>query len=196
MKISSKLSLAALSLTAALMPSPAFAHPGGDHVHGLLAGLEHPLFGVDHLLAMVAIGMIAARSGRIGFLVVPPAFVLAMMAGAAFGIAGVGLPSIETGIALSLVVFGAMVALARPLPLAATASLAAIFGLFHGSAHGLEIPESASGLAYAAGFVVATSALHAAGALSALKLAGRSGMVRAAGAATSLVGMAMVSQVF
>jgi urease accessory protein len=196
MKISSKLITAALSLAAALTPSLAFAHPGGDHVHGLLAGLEHPLFGVDHLLAMVAIGMIAARSGRTGFLVVPPAFVAAMMAGAALGIAGIALPSVETGIALSLVVFGAMVALARPLPLAAAASLAAVFGLFHGNAHGLEIPESAGGLAYAAGFVLATSALHAAGALSALKLAGRSGMVRTAGAATSLVGMAMVSQVF
>ena len=196
MKISSKLTMAALSLSAALIPSLAFAHPGGDHVHGLLAGLEHPLFGIDHLLAMVAIGMIAARSGRIGFLVVPPAFVATMMAGAALGIAGIGLPSVETGIALSLVVFGAMVALARPLPLAVAASLAAVFGLFHGNAHGLEIPESAGGLAYAAGFVFATSTLHAAGALSALKLAGRSGMVRAAGAATSLVGMAMVSQIF
>ena len=196
MKISSKFSLAALSLTAAMMPSLAFAHPGGDHVHGLLAGLEHPLFGVDHLLAMVAIGMIAARNGRIGFFVVPPAFVLAMMVGAAFGIAGIGLLSIETGIALSLVVFGAMVALARPLSLEAAASLATIFGLFHGNAHGLEIPESAGGLAYAAGFVLATSALHAAGALSALKLAGRPATVRTAGAATSLVGMAMISQMF
>lgn len=196
MKISSKFSFAALSLTTMLMPSLAFAHPGADHVHGLLAGLEHPLFGIDHLLAMVAIGMIAARSGRAGFLVVPPAFVLAMMAGAALGIAGFGLPSLETGIALSLVVFGAMVALERPLPLAVAASLACVFGLFHGNAHGLEIPETASGLAYAAGFVLATAALHAAGALSAFRLAGRSGMVRAVGAATSLVGMGMVSQLF
>lgn len=196
MKISSKFFLAALSLAATLMPSLALAHPGGDHVHGLLAGLEHPLFGFDHLLAMVAIGMIAARSGRIGFLVVPPAFVAAMITGAALGIAGTGLPSVETGIALSLVVFGAMVALARPLPLAAAASLAAIFGLFHGNAHGIEVPENAGGLAYAAGFVFATSALHAAGALSALKLAGRPAVVRTAGAATSLFGVAMVSQMF
>ncbi|MEQ1956377.1 HupE/UreJ family protein [Mesorhizobium sp. CN2-181] len=196
MKISSKLPLAALSLTAVLMPSLVFAHPGADHVHGLLVGLEHPLFGIDHLLAMVAIGMIAARSGRAGFLVVPPAFVLAMMAGAALGIVGFELPSLETGIALSLVVFGAMVALARPLPLAAAALLASVFGLFHGNAHGLATPETTSGLAYAAGFVFATSALHAAGVLSAVKLAGRSHMVRAAGAATSLVGMGMAFQAF
>ena len=174
---------------AVLTPSLAFAHSGGDHVHGLLSGLEHPLLGVDHLLAMVAVGVIAARTGGRGVLLVPLSFVSAMVVGALLGMAGIGLPSLETGIALSLVVFGAMVGLIRPMPLAAAAALTALFGLFHGNAHGLEIPESASGIAYAAGFVLATSALHAVGALSGIKLAGWPATLRAAGIGTSLVGM-------
>ncbi|MGX9144889.1 HupE/UreJ family protein [Mesorhizobium sp. 128a] len=183
-----------LSALAALTPSLAFAHPGGHHINGFLAGIEHPLFGIDHLLAMVAVGMIAARTGGRAVLLVPLFFVSAMIVGALFGVAGIGLPSLETGIALSLVVFGAMVGLAKPLPIAVAMSLTASFGLFHGNAHGLEIPESASGLAYAVGFVLATSVLHAVGGLSATKLAGWPGAIRTAGVATSLVGAAMAAE--
>ncbi|TIL69826.1 MAG: HupE/UreJ family protein [Mesorhizobium sp.] len=188
--------LGILSALAALTPSLAFAHSGGAHVHGFFAGLEHPLFGMDHLLAMVAVGIIGARAGGRSIVHVPLFFVSAMVAGAILGMAGIGLPSLETGIALSLVVFGAVVGLARPLPLAAAAALTALFGLFHGNAHGLEIPESAGGIAYAAGFMLATSMLHAIGVLSVFKLARWPMTVRTAGFATSLVGMAMAAQAF
>ncbi|RWB28071.1 MAG: HupE/UreJ family protein [Mesorhizobium sp.] len=188
--------LGILSALAALTPSLAFAHSGGAHVHGFFAGLEHPLLDMDHLLAMVAVGMIGARAAGRSFVLVPLFFVSAMVAGALLGMAGIGLPSLETGIALSLVVFGAIVGLARPLPLAAAAALTALFGLFHGNAHGLEIPESAGGIAYAAGFMLGTSMLHAIGALSVFKFARWPMMVRTAGLATSLVGLAMAAQTF
>ncbi|RWM23976.1 MAG: HupE/UreJ family protein [Mesorhizobium sp.] len=183
-----------LSALAAGIPSLAFAHSGGAHVHGFFAGLEHPLFGMDHLLAIIAVGMIGARADGRSIVLVPLFFVSAMVAGALLGMAGIALPSIETGIALSLVVFGAMIGLARPLPLAAAAALTALFGLFHGNAHGLEIPGSASGIAYAAGFMLGTSMLHAIGVLSVFKLARWPMTVRTAGVATSLVGMAMAAQ--
>lgn len=188
--------LGILSALAAVTPSLAFAHSGGAHIHGFFAGLQHPLFGIDHLLAMVAVGMIGARAGGRSIVLVPLFFVSAMVAGAFLGMAGIGLPSLETGITLSLVVFGAMVGLVSPLPLAAAAALAALFGLFHGNAHGLESPESAGGIAYAAGFTLATSTLHAIGILSAVKLARWPTTVRTAGIATSLVGMAMAAQSF
>ncbi|WP_287063035.1 HupE/UreJ family protein [Mesorhizobium sp.] len=194
MKIFARLGI--LSALAALTPSLAFAHSGGAHVHGFFAGLQHPLLGMDHLLAMVAVGIIGARAGGRSIVHVPLFFVSAMVAGAFLGMAGIGLSSLETGIALSLVVFGAMVGLARPLPLAAAAALTALFGLFHGNAHGLEIPGNADSIAYAAGFVLATSMLHAIGILSAVKLARWPTTVRTAGFATSLVGMAMAAQAF
>ncbi|CAH2400070.1 HupE/UreJ family protein [Mesorhizobium ventifaucium] len=194
MKTSARLGI--LSALAALTPSLAFAHSGGAHVHGFFAGLEHPVFGVDHLFAMVAVGIIGARAGGRSIVIVPLFFLSAMIAGALLGMAGIGLPALETGIALSLVVFGAMVGLARPLPLTAAAALTALFGLFHGNAHGLEIPESAGGIAYAAGFMLATSMLHAIGVLSVFKLGRWPTTVRTAGVATSLVGMAMAAQAF
>ena len=185
----------ALVATAVLMPSLAFAHSGGVHIHGFVSGLQHPLAGIDHLLAMMAVGIIAARIGGRGIIVVPSCFVSAMVAGALLGIAGIGLPSLETGIALSLVVLGAMMALARPLPLAFAASLTTLFGLFHGNAHGLEIPETASGIVYAIGFLASTSALHATGALAALMLRRWPGAIRTAGVGTSLVGAALAAQI-
>ncbi|MFK0692957.1 HupE/UreJ family protein [Mesorhizobium sp. IMUNJ 23033] len=189
------LSRLALTVPAVLAPSLAFAHSGGFHVHGLMSGLEHPLAGIDHLLAMMAVGIIAARTGGKAIVVVPSLFVATMIAGALLGIAGIGLPSLESGIALSLVVFGAIMALARPLPLAVAASLAALFGLFHGNAHGLETPETVSGIAYAVGFVVATSALHTSGALAALTLRRWPKAIRTAGVGTSLVGVALAAQI-
>ncbi|WP_192258023.1 HupE/UreJ family protein [Mesorhizobium silamurunense] len=185
----------ALTAAAVLMPSLAYAHSGGFNVHGFVSGLQHPLAGIDHLLAMMAVGTIAARTGGRGIFVVPSCFVLAMIAGALLGIAGIGLPSLESGIAVSLVVLGAMMALARPLPLAIAASLTVLFGLFHGNAHGLEIPETASGIAYAVGFVVATSALHTTGALAAMTLRRWPGAIRTAGVGTSLVGVALAAQI-
>ncbi|EHH09521.1 HupE/UreJ family protein [Mesorhizobium amorphae] len=180
--------------TVVLVPSLAFAHSGGFHVHGLVSGLQHALAGIDHLLAMMAVGIIATRTGGKGIIVVPSCFVSAMVAGALLGIAGIGLSSLETGIALSLVVFGAMMALAQPLPLAVAASLTALFALFHGNAHGLEVPQTASGIAYAIGFVTSTVALLATGALAALPLRRWPAAIRTAGVGTSLVGAALAAQ--
>ena len=195
MKRSASISIrTAILALAAFTPSLAFAHSGGDLNHDFLSGLEHPLFGLDHLLAMVAVGTIAARTSGLAGALVPLSFVSAMVAGAMFGMAGIGLPYLETGIALSLVTFGAMVGLAKPLPLATATALVTLFGLFHGNAHGFEIPESASGVAYAAGFVLGTSALHAVGALSALKLARWPGTIRAVGFAISMIGSTLVTQ--
>jgi urease accessory protein len=194
MKMRSAIRQIFLTYLVVLTPSLALAHGGGDHVHGFFAGLEHPLLGVDHLLAMVAVGAIGSRVGGRGVLLVPLAFVAAMLVAALIGMAGFALPSLEAGIAVSVIVFGVALSLIAPLPLAAAASMAALFGLFHGNAHGLEIPGGAGGLAYAVGFVLATSALHAAGTLSALKLRRWPGIVRAAGLATSLVGTFLALQ--
>ncbi|HUG61505.1 MAG TPA: HupE/UreJ family protein [Methylomirabilota bacterium] len=177
-----------LALLAAALPATAFAHPGGDHVHSFVAGLEHPVFGLDHLAAMVAVGMIAVRAGGRAVAAVPAAFVAAMVVGAALGLQGLAVPAAETGIALSLVVLGAVVALYRPLPLPIAAALVASFGLAHGFAHGAEAPVGGSGLGYPAGFVLATAALHASGVAAGLALAGRSSMLRAAGVATAAFG--------
>jgi urease accessory protein len=180
---------AGLALAAALAPTAGLAHSGGDHVHGLAAGLAHPLLGVDHLAAMVAVGVLAARSPGAARLAVPAAFVVAMLAGALAAMAGVALPAVETGIALSLVVLGAGVALARPVPLALTVPLVTAFGLVHGAAHGLEAPVAGDGAAWVAGFLATTAALHGAGVLAGLQLAGRRAVLAGGGGVTALVGV-------
>lgn len=177
-----------------LLPSIALAHDGGDHVHGLLAGLEHPFLGMDHLLAMVAVGVIAAKIGGRSALLVSLSFVSAMVVGALAGMAGLALPSLEASIALSVVLLGVMIMFAGQLSLVALMALTGVFGLFHGNAHGLEVPETASGLAYGAGFILATLVLHAAGALSGLKLAQWPAAIRVMGATTSLLGLGLATQ--
>lgn len=189
----SRLGLAAL---AALIPSVALAHAGGPHVHGFAEGIAHPLLGWDHLAAMVAVGVVATQIGGRALLALPATFVLAMLSGAGFAMAGVNLPLVETGIALSLMVLGALVATQAALPLLGTLCLVAGFGLVHGFAHGLEAPADASGAAYLAGFALATAALHATGILAgatAGRAKARSGQIalRLAGAVTALLGTAL-----
>jgi urease accessory protein len=181
------------AIASMLAPSSAFAHSGSAHVHGLLAGIEHPFTGIDHLLAIMAVGIIAGRTGGRALIVLPSCFVLAMLAGALLGIAGIGLPAVEPTIALSLVVLGSIMALAGPLPLAAAAALAAFFALFHGNSHGLEIPEAVNGVVYAAGFIASTAGLFAAGMLAALTQRRWPEAIRAAGIATALSGVALVA---
>lgn len=164
---------AVLAAAFTLAPAAAFAHPGAAHVHSLAEGIAHPFTGADHLLAMVAVGLIAARAEGRAVVAAPAAFVASMVAGAGLGLAGVALPQVETGIALSLIVFGALVALARPVPVGAGAALAAAFGLFHGFAHGSEGPQGGAALAYMAGFVAATALLHGAGVVAGRGLLGR-----------------------
>ncbi len=143
--------------------TPALAHTGHGDTHGFIHGFMHPVGGLDHVLAMVAVGLFAARLGGRAQWAVPAAFVALMAAGGALGMNGVSVPHVETGIALSVVVFGLVLAAGVAPPLGLAAGLAGFFAIFHGHAHGAELPAGASGAAYAAGFLIATATLHVAG---------------------------------
>lgn len=157
-------SLAALALvSAALAPSGAWAHTGGSALGGFASGFLHPLGGADHVLAMLAVGMWGAQLGAPAIWVLPVAFPLVMALGGVAGILGLPLPSVEWGIALSVIVLGSAIALGRPPRLAVAALLVAFFAVFHGYAHGAELPGQAGALAYSAGFVVATGTIHLTG---------------------------------
>jgi urease accessory protein len=130
---------------------------------GLLSGLGHPLQGADHVVAMVGVGLWGAFLGRPAIWVLPVVFPLVMAFGGLLGLASVSLPGVEIGIALSALVIGAMVSMQVRPPLALAALIVAAFAVFHGYAHGAELPAAASPLAYSLGFVVATGLLHLAG---------------------------------
>jgi urease accessory protein len=147
----------------ALIPAIASAHPGHEGAAGLAHGFMHPLGGIDHILAMVAVGLIAARLGGRALWLVPTSFVVTMAVAGLAGMAGIGLAHAEAGIALSLLVLGAMIALRLTVPVAAAMALVGFFAIFHGYAHGAEMPETVSGLAYGAGFLAATGLLHGLG---------------------------------
>jgi urease accessory protein len=147
----------------ALIPAIASAHPGHEGAAGLAHGFMHPLGGIDHILAMVAVGLIAARLGGRALWLVPASFVITMAVAGLAGMAGIGLAHAEAGIALSLLVLGAMIALRLTVPVAAAMALVGFFAIFHGYAHGAEMPETVSGLAYGAGFLAATGLLHGLG---------------------------------
>ncbi|MGE0255850.1 MAG: HupE/UreJ family protein [Alphaproteobacteria bacterium] len=190
---------ALLALPVLLAASAASAHTGQGEHGGLAAGFLHPVLGLDHLLAMVAVGAYAARQGGRAMWAVPATFVVLMVAGGALAWGGVDLPLVEPGIALSVVLFGALVALDRRLPMAAGMALAGLFALAHGHAHGAEMPAAAHPAAYALGFVLATSALHVAGIALVLGLVrSLDGMparwaVRLAGAATAVAGAGLAA---
>lgn len=147
--------------------SAAFAHPG-HNVSGFAAGLMHPFSGLDHLLAMMAVGLWAAqgntkkRSGRKVWLL-PATFMFMLALGAVIAMQWQTLPLIESGIAASVLALGLLVALSKQLPLIVSVALTALFGLLHGYAHGLELPQSAAPAAYALGFLVATASVHLSG---------------------------------
>ena len=137
------------------------AHPGiPGHTHGLANGLAHPLTRLDRICAMVAVGLWAAQRGGRAPWLVPSVFVSVMLLGGAPGMAAVSIPFVEPGIVASVLVSGVMVAAAVRLPLPVSALLVGMFALFHGYAHGAEMPGSASGLACGLGFVAATAGLH------------------------------------
>jgi urease accessory protein len=142
---------------------PALAHTQKGEAAGFLAGFRHPISGLDHVLAMVAVGLWGAQLGAPGVWLLPVAFPMVMAVGGMLGLMGVALPGIEYGIAASAILLGAAVMFeARP-PLAVAAALVGFFAVFHGHAHGTELPPGQSALLYSMGFVVATGCLHAAG---------------------------------
>ena len=147
-----------------LAPSLAQAHPGvTGHTHGFENGLLHPLTGLDHICAMVAVGLWAAQRGGRALWLVPLTFVSVMIIGGILGMGGINVPYVEQGIAASVLVLGIFIAAAVRLPLTASIAIVGLFALFHGYAHGAEMPESVSGFAYGIGFVVATASLHLCG---------------------------------
>jgi urease accessory protein len=175
---------------ALLLPSLAQAHPNHGSATGLASGFAHPLTGLDHLCAMIAVGLWAAQRGGRALWAVPLAFVSMMTLGAMGGTGGIHIPFAEQGIAASVLILGILIAAALRLPLAARVTLVAMFALFHGYAHGAEMPATASGFTYGIGFVAATALLHLFGitlGLTAKKMAGEK-TVRYAGGAIAACG--------
>jgi len=154
--------LFALCVYTALLPV-AEAHTIGAQGAGLVAGLAHPFIGLDHLLAMIAVGIWAGQLGGLAVWIVPLTFVSVMAAAAGLGSLGFALPLVEPAIACSVLVLGLLIAGSVRLPTIAGASLVGLFAVFHGYAHGLELPQAASPVLYGIGFVLATSLLHGLG---------------------------------
>lgn len=161
-KSSSQLKIASLALLA-LTPFLAQAHILPGEPHSFSSGFNHPLHGLDHMLAMVAVGLWAAQLGGRALWMVPASFVGCMTLGGALGMMGVHVPMVEAGILASVLILGMLVAGAARLPLAAAMAVTGLFAIFHGHAHGTEIPLAASGFIYALGFALATAILHACG---------------------------------
>ena len=141
----------------------AFAHPQKGEAVGFLTGFRHPISGLDHVLAMVAVGLWGAQLGAPAIWVLPVAFPMVMAFGGMLGLMGVPLPGVEYGIALSAILLGAAVLFEFRPPLGCAAALVGFFAIFHGHAHGTELPPGQSALLYSIGFVMATGLLHALG---------------------------------
>jgi urease accessory protein len=182
-------------LAGALLSAAAHAHSDQVSTGGFMAGYLHPLTGLDHLLAMVAVGIWGATLGAPLIWALPVAFPFMMVVGGVLAIFGVPLPYVELGVALSVLVLGTAIALRWKAPLPAAVAIVAFFGLLHGYAHGSELPGSAAPAAYAAGFVISTGLLHLAGiALGNVKkvLHGEK-LLQAAGALIALVGAWLIA---
>ena len=183
------LALAALLVTTA----PAFAHLNPDEHGSFMAGFSHPLFGLDHILVMVAVGLWAAQIGGKALWGVPAAFVTTMAVGFGLALSGVDLPFVEPAILASVVALGLLVAMAVKLDMIASAAIVAVFALFHGHAHGGEL-GSAGALQFGVGFVAATALLHIAGiglGLGIARLSGGAIAARIIGAVTALAGLVL-----
>ena len=191
--------LAFLSLLGAVLaPSMALAHPGHGDALGLTHGFMHPLSGLDHVLAMIAVGLYAAQLGGRAVWLLPAAFMVAMIGGGALGYAGIPVPMVEQGIALSVIVMGAAIALGLKLPTIAGMALVATFAIFHGHAHGSEGAGVAAFLPYAFGFISATFLLHITGivlgvSINRLEQNRALSVERAAGVAGALAGVALLA---
>jgi urease accessory protein len=145
------------------LSAAAAAHSTAGVAGGLVSGLLHPLMGPDHVVAMVAVGLWGAFLGAPAIWLLPVVFPLVMALGGVLGLAGIPVPGVEIGIALSAIVMGAMVIFAARPPLWIAAVIVAGFAIFHGHAHGTELPEASNPLAYSLGFVISTGLLHLAG---------------------------------
>lgn len=167
----------------------------GGIAGGFVSGLTHPVLGWDHVAAMVAVGLWGAFLQRPAIWLLPIIFPLVMAVGGALGVLGVPMPAVETGIAASAIVLDLMIAFAAKPPLAVAAVIVGVFAIFHGHAHGTELPEAANAMAYSIGFVVATGMLHMAGIAFGLLVRWPQGRiaVRAAGGVIAAAGMAFLT---
>jgi urease accessory protein len=182
-----------LAFVFAAAPDAALAHTGAEHAFSFASGFRHPLTGLDHMLAMIAVGLWAGLNGGRALWTWPVAFVGVMVLGGVLGISGVLVPMVEAGILASVVVLGLLVLAAAQLPVAAGTILIALFALLHGHAHGAELPDGAAAATYAAGFVIATAILHAIG-IGVSRMASTANgrlLVRGAGALVAAAGIAL-----
>lgn len=187
-KPDARLLLVAL-IALAITPAPALAHEGTGLVGGFVSGFRHPLVGLDHLLAMVSVGIWGAFLGRPLVIALPILFPGAMVVGAGIAMAGVSFPPVEYGIALSVVILGLMILFAVRASLLMAGGVVALFALCHGYAHGTELPAAADPIGYSMGFVLCTGLLHVAGiSLGLLKAVSNGTMVLRAGGGLIAVG--------
>lgn len=170
MKKSSMYLLLASLFAICFLPISAFAHMGVGQTTGFIAGFRHPLGGADHLLAMIAVGLWAAQMGGRAIWAVPGAFVSMMIVGGALGMYGISVPYIEEGILVSVLIPGVLIAGAFKFSLPISGILVGVFAVFHGHAHGTEMPTAIGAVSYSAGFALATALLHAAGILAGIGL--------------------------
>lgn len=191
---SHKISATALGLVFVFLAASASAHTGEGIDSGFESGFWHPILGWDHVVAMVAVGLWGAFLGSPAIWILPVVFPLVMALGGALGVIGVPLPMVEAGIALSGVVLGLLIAFAARAPLWVAAVVVGIFAIFHGHAHGTELPEAFNAYGYAVGFVVGTGLLHLVGIAFGLLTGSAIGKlaVRAAGGVIALVGAAFL----
>lgn len=175
---------------------PAYAHEDTGLAGGIAMGFAHPLSGLDHALAMISVGIWGAFLGRPLVYVLPMLFPAAMAVGGGLGIAGVPFPPVELGIALSVVTLGLLIAFAVRAPVAVACAVVAVFALFHGYAHGQELPSAADPIGYSLGFVISTGLLHLAGIGLGLVKGLRRGAyaLRFAGAAVTIAGLLFVAE--
>lgn len=175
--------------------SPAIAHTSGGVAGGFASGFMHPITGWDHVAAMVAVGLWGAFLGAPAIWLLPIIFPLVMAIGGGIGIMGVPVPGVEIGIAGSAIVLGLMVALGARPPLWVAAIIVGAFAIFHGHAHGTELPAATDAVAFAAGFVVGTGLLHLAGIALGLTTKWEPGKiaVRATGGAIAVAGLAFLT---
>jgi urease accessory protein len=180
-----------------LMPTTASAHSETGTVGGFISGFRHPLTGLDHIVAMVAVGLWGAFLGKRAMWTLPVVFPVVMAFGGALGVLGVPLPHVETGIALSGIVLGLMVTFAARPPIWIAAVIVGFFAIFHGHAHGTELPTAANAMTFAAGFVISTGLLHLSGIAFGLLAHWPWGRitVRAGGVAIALIGFGFLFKV-
>ena len=185
-----------LMIAAILVPSAVFAHPGHTKVHGFQDGISHPLSGLDHCSAMIAIGIWAAQIGGRGFWLAPSTSTAFMMLGGSLGMKTGNIPFIEQGIVTSVLVLGLLIAVTRKLPLPAVLAIIGLFAAIHGFAHGIELPKSSHVVTYGVGILLSSLALQAVGmaATSLVLKLGQQQIVRLGGALITLCGVVLFIQ--